>query len=88
MPLLLMMQYFRCRLRDMEGFRKFRDSCMLPPQDALKLQAANGGASPLPFMTTANSCPLCRCAVICHCRFHTDEATAAAPQAWAWRTRR
>lgn len=27
----------------MEGFRKFRDSCMLPPQDALKLQAANGG---------------------------------------------
>jgi hypothetical protein len=26
----------------MEGFRKFRDSCMLSPQDALRLQSANG----------------------------------------------
>lgn len=43
MQLLLICGCCLCRLRDMEGFRKFRDSCMLPPQDALKLQAANGG---------------------------------------------
>jgi len=35
---------FVCRLRDLPGYKKFRDSCMLSPQDALKLQAANGEA--------------------------------------------
>lgn len=36
------MLLYRCRLRDLDGYKKFRDECMLSPQDALKLQAANG----------------------------------------------
>jgi hypothetical protein len=49
----------------MEGFRKFRDSCMLSPQDALRLQSANGEQC-FCLLTTTKFLHMRTCTCLCH----------------------